>query len=185
MYDSAFSAFGKTWTSRSYATRHVKAKAKHSWFDDKCRAARNDFKWARNTFLKCKDDVNRQNFVSMRSKYNKIKRLAKKKLKIKEGHELCNMAKTNPKLFWKSVKKKNSTNKIQSDNLTTNGLFEHFTSFYGEEPAEMNQHTPNNIPDNTFNTDLDMEISETGLKTAIFSQKMIKALSPIVYVLNY
>ena len=109
----------------------------------------------------------------------------KKKLKIKEGHELCNMAKTNPKLFWKSVKKKLSTNKIQSDNLTTNGLFEHFKSFYGEEPAEINQHTPNNNPDNTFNTDLDMEISETGLKTAIFSQKMIKALAPIVYVLNY
>ena len=28
MYDSAFSAFGKTWTSRSNATRHVKARAK-------------------------------------------------------------------------------------------------------------------------------------------------------------
>ena len=175
MYDSAFSAFGKTWTSRSNATRHVKARAKNPWFDDKCRAARNDLKRARNTFLKCKNDVNRQNFVLMRSKYNKIKRLAKKKLKIKEGQEICNMAKTNPKQFWKSVKKKLSTNKIQSDNLTTNDLFEHFKSLYGEEPTEINQQTPNNIPDNTFNTDLDMEISETELKTAIFSQKNNKS----------
>ena len=54
-------------------------------------------------------------------------------------------------------------------------LFEHFKSLYGEEPTEINQHTPNNIPDNTFNTDLDMEISETELKTAIFSQKNNKS----------
>ena len=95
------------------------------------------------------------------------------------------MAKTNPKQFWKSVKKKLSTNKIQSDNLTTNDLFEHFKSLYGEEPTEINQHTPNNIPDNTFNTDLDMEISETELKTAIFSQKNNKSTGTDRLLLSY
>ena len=80
LYDSAFSAFGKTWTRRFNATGHVKAKAKNPWFDGERRAARNDFKQARNTFSKCKNYVNRQYFVSMHSKYNKIKRLAKKKL---------------------------------------------------------------------------------------------------------
>ena len=42
----------------------------------------------------------------MRSRYNEIKRLAKKEFKIKEGQEICNIAKSNPKQFWKSVKKK-------------------------------------------------------------------------------
>ena len=91
MYDSAFSAFGKKWTSKTNAALPFKAKAKNPWFNDKCSNARNDFKRARNTFLKCKSDVNRQIFVSMRSKYNKIKRLAKKEFKIKEGQEMCNM----------------------------------------------------------------------------------------------
>ena len=173
MYDSAFSAFGKKWTSRSNAALPFKAKAKNPWFNDKCCNARNDFKRARNTFLKCKSDVNRQIFVSMRSKYNKIKRLAKKEFKIKEGQEMCNMAKSNPKQFWKSVKKKLSSSKIQSDNLTAIDLFEHFKSVYGEEPDEMNQQTP--ILDNTFNSDFDMEISETELKTAIFAQNNNKS----------
>ena len=173
MYDSAFSAFGKKWTSRSNAALPFKAKAKNPWFNDKCCNARNDFKRARNTFLKCKSDVNRQIFVSMRSKYSKIKRLAKKEFKIKEGQEMCNMAKSNPKQFWKSVKKKLSSSKIQSDNLTAIDLFEHFKSVYGEEPDEMNQQTP--IPDNTFNSDFDMEISETELKTAIFAQNNNKS----------
>ena len=79
LYDSAFSAFGKTWTSKSSGPKSARARAKNPWFDEKCRNARNDFKRARNLFLKCKNDVNRQSFVSMRSKYNKIKRVAKKK----------------------------------------------------------------------------------------------------------
>ena len=173
MYDSAFSAFGKKWTSKSNAALPFKAKAKNPWFNDKCSNARNDFKRARNTFLKCKSDVNRQIFVSMRSKYNKIKRLAKKEFKIKEGQEMCNMAKSNPKQFWKSVKKKLSSSKIQSDNLTAIDLFEHFKSVYGEEQDEMNEQTP--IADNTFNSDFDTEISETELKTAIFSQNNNKS----------
>ena len=86
---------------------------------------------------------------------------------------MCNMAKSNPKQFWKSVKKKLSSSKIQSDNLTAIDLFEHFKSVYGEEQDEMNQQTP--IPDNTFNSDFDTEISETELKTAIFSQNNNKS----------
>ena len=59
MYDSAFSAFGIRWTSRSNVALPFKAKAKNPWFNDKCSNARSDFKRTRNTFLKCKSDVNR------------------------------------------------------------------------------------------------------------------------------
>ena len=113
--------------------------------------------------------------VSMRSKYNKIKRLLKRELKIKEGQEMCNMAKSNSKQFWKSVKKKLCLSKIQSDDLTAIDLFEHFKSVYGEEQDDMNQQTP--IPDSTFNSDFNMEISETELNTAIFSQNNNKSTS--------
>ena len=112
----------------------------------------------------------------MQSKYNKIKRVAKKKkLRLKEGQEICNMAKSNPKQFWKTVKKKLNSKKIQSDKLTANDLFEHFKFRYGEEPGDVNQQAQNLTSDGSFHTDFDMEISETELKTAIFSQKNNKS----------
>ena len=61
-----------------------------------------------------------------------------KKFRLKEGQEICNMAKSNPKQFWKTVKKKLNSKKIQSDKLTANDLFEHFKFIYGEEPGDVN-----------------------------------------------
>ena len=81
------------------------------------------------------------------------------------------MAKSNPKQFWKTVKKKLNSKKIQSDKLTTYDLFEHFKFIYGEEPGDVNQQAQNLTSDGSFHTDFDMDTSEIELKTAIFSQK--------------
>ena len=73
----------------------------NKWFDQTCSEAKTEFKRARNTFLRNKNTVNRQTFVSARTKFNRIKRTAKRNFKIKEGQNICNMAKKQPRKFWK------------------------------------------------------------------------------------
>ena len=97
VYDCAACAYCKTGEGKIKKV----TKPKNLWFDDKCIQARNEFKYARNLFLKNKSDVNRQHFISLRSKYNKVKNIAKKKFKIKEGQELCSIAKSNQSNFGK------------------------------------------------------------------------------------
>ena len=161
---------------------------KKPWFDEKCNEARNQFKQARNQFLKNKSDINRQNFISSRSKYNRAKSSAKKKIKIKEGQEVCNMAKSKPKQFWKTIKKKFTNSKsVQSDSLTVDDLFHHFKSIYGIEPDPLREQTLGAPPtEPQANTALDVEISENELKNAgFFLRKITKVRAQIFYVLNF
>ena len=77
-----------------------KAMAKNAWFDNNRAEASNSYKQARNLFLRNKSDTNRSNFVSMRTRYNKIKIFArKKKQKQKEGREVSALAKKTTKFF--------------------------------------------------------------------------------------
>ena len=173
VYNCAACAFGKTGKGKIDKV----TKPKNLWFDDKCIQARNDFKWARNRFLKNKNDVNRQHFISLRSKYNKIKNIAKKNFKIKEGQELCSMAKSKPKQFWKTVKKSYVNSKtIKSDTLTASELFEHFKSIYGNEPEPSKEQPQDpSLHENQTNANLDGEISEHEIKKAVFAQKNNKS----------
>lgn len=173
LYDSASSAFGKIWTGKGNRT-HKRTTPKNPWFDEKCLNARNEFKRARNAFLKNKTDNNRHVFISMRTKFNKIKRKAKQTFKLKEGQQICDMANSNPKQFWKSIKKKMTTKSAQSDKLNVNDLFEHFKTIYGEEPEDTNPQMPV-ITEPQSHTDFDSEISENEIKTAIFSQNNNKS----------
>ena len=127
--------------------------------------------------MKNKSDVNRQHFISLRSKYNKVKNIAKKKFKIKEGQELCSMAKSKPKQFWKTLKKSYVNSKtIESDTLTATDLFEHFKSIYRNEPEPPNEQLQEpSLHENQTNANLDGEISEHEIKKAIFAQKNNKS----------
>ena len=64
---------------------------------------------------------------------------------------------------------------IQSDKLTANDLFEHFKFIYGEEPDDINQQAQNLTADGSFHRDFHMKVSETELKTAVFSLKNNKS----------
>ena len=75
----------------------------NKWFDKDCSEARNEFKQARNIFVRNKNSTNRKSFVTARTKYNRTKSRAKQRLKIKEGKNICNLAKKQPKKFWKSI----------------------------------------------------------------------------------
>ena len=91
------------------------------------RKEKKDFKKARNSFLKNVNDVNKQNFIPTSTKYNRVKRNAKHKYKLKEGKDICDLAKKNPKQFWKSIKKKYKRNQPQhsDDSINIDAFFEH------------------------------------------------------------
>ena len=89
-----------------YAHQTNKAKAKNAWFDNNCAEASNNFKQVRNQFLRNKSDTNRKNFVSMRTRYNRIKKIAKKKQKQKEGREVSALAKKQPKKILENHQEK-------------------------------------------------------------------------------
>ena len=153
-----------------------KAKAKNACFDNNCAEASNNFKQVRNQFLRNKSDTNRRNFVSMRTRYNKIKKIAKKKQKQKEGREVSALAKKQPKKFWITIKKKLKKKAQQSEKITITDLFDHFKSIYGEDENSTGQEDRDLHvnPEQVVNEELDAEISLTEIKNAVLLKKIIK-----------
>ena len=101
---------------------------KPKWFDYKCYKAKREFKTVRNIFSRQKSNKNRILFTRARTKYNKIRRNAKFKYKVNAGQRLGNMAKTQPRKLWKTLKKcykksNNKTNEVKLDDL-----YDHFNS---------------------------------------------------------
>ena len=103
MYATAARVFGRETQTSDRPQPNL---SQNKWFDAECTNAKKDFKQARNVFLREKNVENRQRFVSTRTKYNRIKRKAKQKFKFQEGKNICNLAKKQPKKFWKTLKKK-------------------------------------------------------------------------------
>ena len=75
----------------------------------------------------------------MRTRYNRIKKIAKKKQKQKECREVSALAKKQPKKFWKTIKKKLKKKAQQSDKITITDLFDHFKFIYGEDENSTGQ----------------------------------------------
>ena len=152
----------------------------NKWFNKDCSEARNEFKQARNTFLRNKNLRNRHRFVAARTKYNRIKSKAKQKEKIKEGKNICDMAKKQPKKFWKSIKSKFKAKSPQSESLTAEDLLNHFKIIFAGDtgtPAgpQQAQATQASEPPNNAHPELDAEITEAELKEAVFHQKNNKS----------
>lgn len=129
LYENSANVFGSKKTA-SYSKLKDNY-PRNEWFNDDCYKSKQEFKNARNTFLKHKSDVNRQNFIQMRTAYNRVKRRAKHKFKINEGKKMSHLAKTAPKAFWKHIKKKYEKKSVQSDTLNIDECFEHFKNVYG------------------------------------------------------
>jgi len=76
-----------------------------AWFNEECQSVKKEFKIKRNFFNRNKTDANKMAFVRACTKYNKTKKKAKFKYKSTEGHKLSKLAKSNPRKFWKILKK--------------------------------------------------------------------------------
>ena len=143
LHDQAFDVFGKTY-SHTKSTRHKRTDKK--WFDAACRDAQCEFKAARNTFNCNKNDDTRIQFTRACTNYNRIKKKkTRQSFRMREGRRLNDLAKTEPRKFWKNIKKsykKNNNKKtkqkkqktnVEADSLTVQDLQGHFQSLFGEQ----------------------------------------------------
>lgn len=110
LHEKANIIFGKTIKINTNKSGKNSKTQKPKWFDELCFSAKQEFKTSRNIFLQNKNDENRTTFTRARTKYNRARKKAKQKFKMKEGQRLGNIAKTQPKNFWKSIKKNVITN---------------------------------------------------------------------------
>ena len=180
MYDSTQTIFSKSYGKTQRPSHKF---AKNRLFNDKCKEARENFKRARNIFSKNKNVTNRLNFKQARNTFTKIKRSGKRKQRIQHGKDVCDMAKKQPKAFWKNIKKTFTTKQNQSAKVTAADLYDHFKSIYGEERDQPTEQIF--VDENTQNDEMDCDILEQELRKAVFSQKIIKALVLIIFVQNY
>ena len=93
--------------------------------------------------------------------------------KFEREKTVCDLAKTKPKKFWKSIKNKYKKKSSESNNLTAENLLDHFNSVYGgtDEPSQQQEPDLDSVTD----SELDSEITETEIKNAVFSQKNNKS----------
>ena len=170
MYDKNIEQVFGTKDLNASSHRKHKIKPQSEWFNNECRAAKSEFKTARNIFLRTKNDENRKMFVKTRTKFNRVKRKAKVKFKQSEGKNVCNLAKSNPKKIWKSIKKRFKKKSPQSDTLNAQNFYQHFKEIYGGIDEQAQQNEQQDLGNNE-NDELDSEITDSELKEAIFSQK--------------
>ncbi|KAL4240409.1 hypothetical protein ACF0H5_001201 [Mactra antiquata] len=89
------SVFGKIRKTQSNPVKKVHDKK--PWFNHECYEARAMYKRARNAFIKHKDNQQlRENYISLKNKFNKIKRKQKKRYNYQERIQLNKMSKSEP-----------------------------------------------------------------------------------------
>ena len=75
----------------------------------------------------------RDYITETRTSYNRVKKKAYQTYKIKEGRRINNLAKTDPRKFWKNIKKSYEKSTSTSDSLTVDDLCNHFENVFGEQ----------------------------------------------------
>ena len=109
---------------------------------------------------------NRLRFTHTRTRYNKIRKRVKYKYKVEEGRRLKNIAKSQSRTFWKSLKKCHTKDNPIPNELNINDLFNHFNSIYGATPE--NDTLPNNnIHPNISDEELDSSITLEEIKRSL------------------
>ncbi|MEW8544930.1 MAG: reverse transcriptase family protein, partial [Candidatus Thiodiazotropha sp.] len=146
----------------------------NKWFDEQCHTAKRDFNRAKRLFSHDRSQQNRVNFTKCRSKFNRIKRKAKNKFKRNEGKKISNMAKSNPKAFWKNLKKYTTKNQTGSEKLSANDFFEHFSEVFAAD-ATHNDRNLNSEFQFQSNEILDSEILPNEVKSIIMSLRSNKS----------
>ena len=174
LYSNALKVFGVKKQNKEQKRR--KQKRNVAWFNQNCRDAKEEFRNCRKKYYKDKNEENRINFVNSRNRYNKVKMYAKYRFRIKEGNRLENIAKNEPRSFWKEISKRTS-NDDNEEMPEANSLYNHFKSLLATSDHDYGN-TAALTSDFVQDEDLDSPISETELRNAVFQQKNNKACGP-------
>jgi hypothetical protein len=144
---------------------------RNKWFNSQCLESKLTFKKARNLFLRNKTLENKLNFLNYKREYNKIKKKTKKLYNRKEGDRISNLAKSNPKEFWKNIKKQFKRNTSNPD-IHIDDMFNHFNSLYESNVVNYDINPPTNP---VCDLDLDANFTDTEIRSAVFAQKNSKS----------
>ena len=120
----------------------------------------------------------RSDYATLKSKYDKIKRVNKYKFLQKEKENLAKLSRTNPKLFWQNIKRQYSKQESRADDLDISEMYGHFKNLYSAENT-INDDTAFNNSD-LQDEELDKDITMPGLREAVFCQKNNKSSGPDV-----
>ena len=104
MQNSAYAVFGKQRKNNSNKSKN----SNKGWFNKECYEARKKFNVSRNIFTRNKNEINKQAYLSDKREYTKIKRNSKRAFKTIEGKRVANLAKTDPKGFWQTLRNNTS-----------------------------------------------------------------------------
>ena len=96
--------------------------------------------------------------------------------KLNESKRLENIAKTQPRKFWKSIKKCYNKTNGPKDSINIDDLYEHFNELLGQNQDD--NENGNMDFTNISDDDLDCKISEQEVRRAVFKQNNRKASGP-------
>ena len=145
------------------------------WFDNTCKTAKQNFNRAKHTYARCRSDQNRINLTRCRTSLNKAKRRAQAIYKFEKGKRVQKLARTNPKQFWKEIKKVTGRKQKTSDKLSSDDFLDHFSNVFNIQTENNNAAIfDENFGDNS-NEILDCPISEEELRKVILSLKSNKS----------
>ena len=141
-------------------------------FDNTCKTAKQNFNRAKHSYARCRSDQNKLNLTRCRTSLNKAKRRAQANYKFEKGKRVQNLARMNPKQFWKDIKKVTGRKPKISDKLSSGDFLEHFWKVFNIQTE--NNNTDENFGD-TSDEMLNCPISEEELRKVILCLKSNKS----------
>ncbi|KAK3093141.1 hypothetical protein FSP39_011681 [Pinctada imbricata] len=174
LYNQAYSVFGKSIRTLPYANKEKFTG--DDWFDEKCKQSKRNFNSFRNRFMREPNIENRTAFLRNRKIYNQVKRRARLSHQLKEGKQLADSLKRNPRKFWRNLKRVNSKGiNSKNDPFSVNEFFSHFEKLLQGDEGNQSSHMSNNVDD--LNDDfLDDCFSVDEVKSAISKLKRNKSV---------
>ena len=130
LYNSAFSLFGKTYTTNNHNAGKVKFKS--PWFNQECYTARKQCNAANKVYRKNNSLYNGDVLLASRRNYSLIKRRARAQYRLSERSKFTYLAKQNSKSFWAEINKRKKKKHVKS-NITNDEYFEYFRDIFSND----------------------------------------------------
>ena len=170
LWDTAFKYFGKFRIIKKTTRTNVQKKP---WFNAECLLTRKEFNRARNLYIRNKNEENRISLIDKKHIYIETIRRNKSKFKSSEGKRISNLAKTNPKSFWKHIKSTFRNKSLNPTNIKMDELFQHFKGLYEiQKDADIQEYenAQQSKTEIVFDDELDQPFTDSQIKSAVFSQ---------------
>ena len=179
LYNIACSVFGTSTKSSRTSNSKTKRKFRNKWFNNECEVARKEFRVSCRKYKASRAEIDLSIMKIKRKEYQQIIRKAKACFNIKQKRDLNDVAKHNPQLFWKEIKKFKDNHTINNC-IPNDVFFNHFKDLFSNSIFFKNDSIEEEL--NCFLGDttesiesLDKEINISEVKQAINGLKRGKS----------